>query len=90
MMSAGVSGKQALFNNRQGMEGRRGDSAQAAVCESVHVPETPWRRGKHKLLIRTTIEDLAGNNIGEPFDVDKLESTAKPALAAVTLSLEVR
>eukprot|EP01031_Cornospumella_fuschlensis_P019387 gene19387-23758_t len=36
------------------------------------VPAAPWRTGAHRLVIATTIEDLAGNNIGKVFDVDVL------------------
>jgi hypothetical protein len=34
------------------------------------VPNQSWQPGNFQLLIPTTIEDLAGNNIGKPFDVD--------------------
>lgn len=34
------------------------------------VPAQPWRAGAHRVLIGTTIEDLAGNNIGKAFDVE--------------------
>jgi len=55
------------------------------------VPDNPWRRGGYKLLIETTIEDLAGNNIGKAFDVDKLETIRKrPGSSTVTLAFEVR
>ncbi len=37
------------------------------------VPTRPWRSGDHRLLVPTSIEDLAGNNIGKPFDVDLFE-----------------
>jgi hypothetical protein len=30
----------------------------------------PWRAGDYQLVVGTTIEDLAGNNIGKTFDVD--------------------
>lgn len=33
-------------------------------------PIRPWTRGPHELLIQTTLEDLAGNNIGKSFEVD--------------------
>ena len=33
----------------------------------------PGVRGSYKLLIQTIIEDLAGNNIGKPFEVDVFE-----------------
>lgn len=33
-------------------------------------PAEPWRSGTHQLVVRSTIEDLAGNNIGKTFDVE--------------------
>jgi hypothetical protein len=33
-------------------------------------PAQPWARSSHQLVVATTIEDLAGNNIGKTFDVD--------------------
>lgn len=33
-------------------------------------PDSPWSTGKHSLQIETTLEDLAGNSIGRPFEVD--------------------
>jgi len=37
------------------------------------IPAQPWIRGRHGLDVATTIEDLAGNNIGKTFDVDLME-----------------
>ncbi len=34
------------------------------------LPAEPWRAGAHRMVVGTTIEDLAGNNIGKTFDVD--------------------
>jgi hypothetical protein len=34
------------------------------------VPDRAWPAGDYGLVIATTIEDFAGNNIGKPFDVD--------------------
>jgi hypothetical protein len=48
----------------------------------IFTPEHPWQRGTYSLEIQTTIEDLAGNNIGKPFDVDTFESGQKRANAA--------
>jgi hypothetical protein len=42
-------------------------------CRWSFVPDQPWKPDEHQLLISTTIEDLAGNNIGKPFDVDLFE-----------------
>jgi hypothetical protein len=39
----------------------------------VFIPDRPWPPGNYWLRIPATIEDLAGNNIGKPFDVDLLE-----------------
>lgn len=36
----------------------------------VFTPNLPWRSDRFELIIPTTIEDLAGNNIGKAFDVD--------------------
>jgi hypothetical protein len=50
----------------------------------VFVPEKPWRKGAYTLIIQTTIEDLAGNNIGKPFDVDTLEADRQQTPSTVT------
>jgi uncharacterized membrane protein len=33
-------------------------------------PESPWRSGAYSLIVLTALEDLAGNSIGRPFEVD--------------------
>ena len=40
-------------------------------------PRDPWLPGVYNLVIQTTIEDLAGNNIGKPFDVDLFEGVQR-------------
>ena len=35
-------------------------------------PAQPWTAGKHQLVIDMALEDLAGNRIGRPFDVDTM------------------
>jgi len=57
----------------------------------IFAPTQPWHRGQYEVVIQTTIEDLAGNNIGKPFDVDIFENV-QPRLAGSTvkLSFEVR
>ncbi|MSU63612.1 MAG: hypothetical protein EXS31_14645 [Pedosphaera sp.] len=53
-------------------------------------PASPWHRGSHAVLVESTIEDLAGNNIGKPFDVDLFEKV-EPRLehATIRISFEV-
>jgi hypothetical protein len=40
----------------------------------LFTPSKEWQAGRHKVQVQTTIEDLAGNNIGKPFEVDLFES----------------
>ncbi|MCI0662828.1 MAG: Ig-like domain-containing protein [Acidobacteria bacterium] len=55
------------------------------------IPTATWQRGAYKLVIQTTIEDLAGNNIGKPFDVDLFEVDRREIdISAVNLKFLVR
>jgi hypothetical protein len=54
-------------------------------------PLGPWKPGQHQLVIQTTIEDLAGNNIGKPFDVDLFEGVQRRlTTATVKLPLPIQ
>jgi hypothetical protein len=54
-------------------------------------PDTVWRRGRYQIIIQTTIEDLAGNNIGKPFEVDLFEGVERRlSTTSVKLSFEIR
>jgi hypothetical protein len=33
-------------------------------------PAKPWQRGAYKLVVDTRLEDVCGNRVGEPFEVD--------------------
>lgn len=58
-------------------------AGQAAVPGTVGVerhetrwtftPRTPWNAGVYQLVIDTNLEDLAGNHIGQLFDIDVFE-----------------
>jgi len=55
------------------------------------VPNAPWHTGHYQIRVQTTIEDLAGNNIGKPFDVDVFESVQRRVTnSSVSLPFEVR
>ena len=43
----------------------------------LFVPDEPWKAGSYRLLVQTTIEDLAGNNVGKPFEVDLFSDVQK-------------
>jgi hypothetical protein len=54
-------------------------------------PDQPWTAGKHVLVIDTTLEDLAGNRINRPFEVDELREIDKSALPEyVRFPFEIR
>jgi len=55
------------------------------------VPNAAWHTGHYQIRVQTTIEDLAGNNIGKPFDVDLFESVQRQVTnSTVSLHFEVR
>ena len=54
-------------------------------------PAGPWRRGAYKLVVETTLEDLAGNSIGKPFDVDLFEPIQRrQQTPTIKMSFEAR
>jgi hypothetical protein len=54
-------------------------------------PDHPWPAGTYTIVIRTTLEDLAGNHINRPFDVDTFDPiTRTVATETVTLPLRIR
>jgi hypothetical protein len=40
-------------------------------------PEKPWAAGNYRILVDTGLEDLAGNHIGEPFDIDVFDKVTE-------------
>lgn len=40
-------------------------------------PKTPWKAGEHLLVALSTLEDLAGNGIDRPFEVDIFQKVRK-------------
>jgi hypothetical protein len=54
------------------------------------VPNDRWTAGTYKLVVPTIIEDLAGNNIGKPFDVDTDEKPRPMTNEVVRVSFTVR
>ena len=59
---AGVAGKVAVA---------RGET------ELRFTPDGPWIAGPHELVVETTLEDLAGNRVGRPFDVDTFREVTR-------------
>jgi hypothetical protein len=68
---------------------------QAALDESgirwSFTPDKPWRAGAHRLVIQPDLEDLAGNSIGKPFEVDIAGTVKeKPAEKAMEIGFNVK
>jgi hypothetical protein len=76
------------------------DSAGRPVAGSIVVereetrwkftPSTAWKPGDYKVRVDTSLEDLAGNRIGRPFDVDTFERVERPQKKVVDLPFRVR
>lgn len=54
-------------------------------------PGANWRPGGYRVVVQTTIEDLAGNNIGKPFEVDLFDEVQRRLPGeSVKLAFEVQ
>ncbi len=40
-------------------------------------PTAPWRTGDYRLVIGTELEDVAGNSIAQPFEVDMVNPISR-------------
>jgi len=54
-------------------------------------PQAPWTAGAYRLVVDTSLEDLAGNKIGQPFDIDIFDKvTERIAASTVTVPFQIR
>ena len=53
-------------------------------------PDKPWVPGDYRLVIQTTLEDLAGNHILRAFDVDTFKKVAPITQETVSLNVRIR
>jgi hypothetical protein len=55
------------------------------------VPEKPWTPGTYQIVVDTSLEDLAGNNIGKPFEVDLFEGIERTLRKnSVSLGVQIK
>jgi len=55
------------------------------------VPETRWTLGMYRIVVDTALEDLAGNNIGKPFEVDLFEGIERTLRKkSVSIDFEIK
>ena len=52
-------------------------------------PERPWEGREYQIVIRTTLEDIAGNHVNRPFDVDTFDPITQQRNAE-TITLKFR
>jgi hypothetical protein len=56
----------------------------------VFTPHSPWTAGRYALLADPVLEDIAGNRIGRPFDIDRRATgLADAAARAATIEFKV-
>lgn len=54
-------------------------------------PHRAWAAGGYRLIVDTSLEDLAGNKIGQPFDIDVFDKvTERITTTTVSLPFEIR
>ncbi|MCA9175970.1 MAG: hypothetical protein KDB14_15900 [Planctomycetales bacterium] len=54
------------------------------------VPAQPWDEGRFQLKVNSLLEDLAGNSLDRPFEVENFGLTERPRREAAWLSLPLR
>jgi hypothetical protein len=53
-------------------------------------PRQAWKAGRYRVVVQTTLEDLAGNHIGRAFDVDTFERVTPVARETAEVGFRVR
>ena len=74
----------------------RGDVAGAVdvgrnEAEWRFTPQQPWTPGRYRLVVDNGLEDLAGNKIGQPFDIDVFDTvTDRITTTSSSIPFEIR
>ncbi len=56
-----------------------------------YTPRAPWKAGTYRVLADTTLEDISGNHLDRPFDVDVFDTvTSHITTKTVSLPFTVR
>jgi hypothetical protein len=78
----------ALLHSDVAVETDSGQPLAGSITTSGHqstwefTPRTPWQAGRYRLAIGSVLEDLAGNSLERPFEVDLFKATdARKAVA---------
>jgi len=82
----------ALLHSDLAVENADGVPLAGSITTSKHqsawhfTPQAPWKAGRFRLAIGSVLEDLAGNNLERPFEVDLTrngDADAKPTVETV-------
>jgi hypothetical protein len=98
VVSSPESLDRALFERCLGVRDNMGRAVagQVEVSQDARrwqfTPDRPWNARTYRLVVDTRLEDLAGNTIGRPFDVDLFAPIASgpPQVDTVTVPFQVR
>jgi hypothetical protein len=74
-----------VMNGKVAVEGTISVERQETVW--TFTPRQPWATGNYEVVVDTGIEDLAGNHVGQPFDIDVFERVTEHMAKAATVSL---
>jgi len=87
----------ALIHRLLWVEDTRNQSVEGQVEISdlekqwTFVPNQAWKAGDYRVVIGTRIEDLAGNNVARPFEVDRVQRPAAEFIPDfVTLEFKIK
>jgi hypothetical protein len=50
------------------------------------LPQQPWKTGDYQLIVDSALEDLAGNHVGQAFDIDVFQHVTEH-ITTKTISL---
>ena len=70
-------------------------AGETSLSDSEHqwsfAPSKAWTAGPYRIVVQTALEDLAGNNIGKPFEVDLFDGVQRRVgNETVSLAFEVK
>lgn len=97
VMTSPKSLDHALLHRMLWITNERGAKVSGTIEVTRHetcwrfTPATPWQAGRYHLVADTQLEDLAGNNIARPFEVDELRPIGSESkIEIVRIPFEVK
>jgi hypothetical protein len=80
-----------VVKDSRGLVGNGQVSLESEESRWLLTPDAPWQAGEYRLVIGTDLEDLAGNAINRPFEVDRVGPISRQIEAqTVVLTVQVK